>query len=209
VRTPADLRGRRFALNSKGSSAEYLAEPLLRQGNLQPSDVEYVEMSFGDMGAAFAGRTIDVAVGGEPTATSAVNHGLATKWLCGADVVPNLQFTYLLYSSQFADQRTDVAQRWMTAYLRGAREWQTMLETGQDKDAMLSVLGKYTPVKDLALLERATLPVPAAEARIDVANITNQLTWMHQRGYISHEPSLDRFVDTRFVQWATQDGTRR
>jgi NitT/TauT family transport system substrate-binding protein len=192
-------------LNSKGSSAEYLAETLLRQGNLQPSDVEYVEMSFGDMGAAFAGQTIDVAVGGEPTATGAVDRGLATKWLCGADILPNLQFTYLLYSSQFADQRTDVAQRWMAAYLRGAREWQTMLQTGQGRDAMLSVVGKYTPVKDLALLERATLPVPAAEARIDVTNIVNQITWLHERGYISHEPWLDRFVDMRFVQQATQD----
>jgi hypothetical protein len=60
-------------------------------------------------------------------------------------------------------------------------------------------------VKDLALLERATLPVPAAEARIDVTNIVNQITWLHERGYISHEPWLDRFVDMRFVQQATQD----
>jgi NitT/TauT family transport system substrate-binding protein len=125
--------------------------------------------------------------------------------LCGADLIPDLQYTYLLYSPQFADQYTDLAQRWMAAYVRGAREWQTMLETGENRAPMLSVLGKYTPVKDLALLERATLPVPAAEARIDVANITRQITWLHERGYITHEPSLDRFVDTRFVQQATRD----
>jgi NitT/TauT family transport system substrate-binding protein len=199
------LRGRKIALTSKGQTAEYLVDVLLHQGNLQPSDVEYVEMSFSDMGAAFAGRSIDVAIDGEPTATSTVDQGLATKWLCGADLIPDLQYTYLLYSPQFADQYTDLAQRWMAAYLRGAREWQTMLETGENRAPMLSVLGKYTPVKDLALLERATLPVPAAEARIDVANITRQITWLHERGYITHEPSLDRFVDTRFVQQATRD----
>jgi len=30
---------------------------------LQPTDVEYVEMSFGDMGAALGGRAIDVCIG--------------------------------------------------------------------------------------------------------------------------------------------------
>jgi NitT/TauT family transport system substrate-binding protein len=195
-------------LSSNAGSSEYLADTLLRQGNVSPSDVEYVQMAFGDMGAALAGGKIDAAIGAEPTATSFVDRGVATKWLCGADVVPNIQFTYLLYSPQFADEHTDVAKRWMSAYLLGARDWQTMLETGQDKDALLGMLGKYTPVKDLTLLERISLPIPSAEARIDVANIRNQMDWMQQRGYLSHEPPLERVVDTRFIDSASRSAGR-
>jgi NitT/TauT family transport system substrate-binding protein len=209
IRTAADLRGRKIALSSTANSSEYLADVLLRQGNVQSTEVEYVPMAFGDMGAAFAGGKIDLAVGAEPTATSFVERGLASKWLCGADIIPNIQFTFLFYSPQFADQHTDVAQRWMAAYLRAARDWQAMLETGQDRDAMLGVLGTYTPVKDLALLERISLPVPSAEARIDVGNISSQIGWMHERGYISQEPTPDRVVDTRFVEHAAAiDRTR-
>ncbi len=204
VRSPADLRGLKIAINGKAGTSEYLTDVLLRKGNLQPMDAEYVQMGFGDMGAAFGGRTIDVAVDAEPTATSYVDKGLATKWLSGADVIPTMQYTYLLYSPQFADQHTDLAQRWMTAYLRGARDWQTMLETGQDRDGMLGILAKYTPVKDLSLLQRISIPVPSAEAKIDIANITNQITWAHERGYITREPSVTTLVDTRFVERATQ-----
>ena len=204
IRTPADLRGRKIALVSKGSTVEYFADALLHQGNLQSTDVEYVEMSFGDMGAAFGSQAIDVAVGGEPTATTYADKGLATKWLCGADVIPNHQYTYLLYSPQFAQQQTGVAQRWMAATLRGARDWQVMLDTGQDRQAILGVVAKYTPIKDIALLERASLPVISADGSVDLANIRSQITWAYERGYVTHQPSADTLVDTRFVDRATQ-----
>src|SRR5690242_4003269 len=103
-----------------------MADTLLRQGGLDSSTVEYVQMAFGDMGAALGGGKIDIAVGAEPTATSFVDRGLATKWLCGADILPNNQFTYLMYSGDFAQQHTEVAQRWMSAYLRAAHDWQHM-----------------------------------------------------------------------------------
>jgi NitT/TauT family transport system substrate-binding protein len=156
-------------------------------------------MGFGDMGAAFGGRTIDVALSAEPTATSYVDQGLAVKWLCGADIIPDLQVTYLMFSPHFADQQTELAKRWMVAYAHAARDWTAMLETGQDQDATLSVLGTYTPVKNLALLKRITLPIPAVEAPVDVARITDELSWLHERGYVTQQPSMEHVVDTRFV----------
>jgi NitT/TauT family transport system substrate-binding protein len=204
IRTPADLRGRKIALSSTAGSSEYMADTLLRQGSLESSTVEYVQMAFGDMGAALAGGKIDVAVGAEPTATSFVDRGVAIKWLCGADILPNNQFTYLMYSGDFADKHTEIAQHWMRAYLRAARDWQHMLETGEDRDGMLSVLTKYTPVRDLMLLERISLPVPAADERVDATNIQDQMRWMHDRTYLSQVPGLDQIVDTRFIDSANQ-----
>jgi ABC-type nitrate/sulfonate/bicarbonate transport system substrate-binding protein len=126
------------------TSPKTLAEALLRQGNLQSTDVEYVEMSFGDMGAAFGNGAIDVAV------------------------------------------------------------WRPMLDTGQDKEAILAVLAKYTPIKDTALLARASLPVISPDDSVDLANIRNQTAWAHERGYITHQPSADIVVDSRFVERAAQ-----
>lgn len=71
-------------------------------------------------------------------------------------------------------------------------------------DSTLSVLTTYTPVKDLALLERISVPLPAAEARIDIANISDQMNWMHESGYVADVPAIDRVVDTRFVSGAAQ-----
>ncbi len=202
IRSPADLRGRKIAMTSKSGTSEYLADAVLRRGDLQPSDAQYVEMGFGDMGAAFASRAIDVAMGAEPTATSYVDKGLATKWLCGADIFPNMQYTYLLYSPQFADQHTALAQRWMKAYLRGARDWQTMLDTGKDRQALFAILGKYAAIKDPAVLEHISLPVVSPEAQIDRQNVQDQIRWAHQRGYIAREPSPATLVDSRFIDGA-------
>src|SRR5436190_1706785 len=54
IRTPADLRGRRVAVAALASGNEYIVERLLVQNGLQPSDVEWIELSFPDMGAAFS-----------------------------------------------------------------------------------------------------------------------------------------------------------
>jgi NitT/TauT family transport system substrate-binding protein len=204
VQTPKDLRGRKIALVSKGSTVEYFADALLYQGGLQPTDAEYVEMSFGDMGAAFASRAIDVAVGAEPTATSYAERGLAAKWLCGADIIPNFQYTYLLYSGQFANHQTNLAQRWMAAYVRGARDWQKMLDTGEGKDEIFASLSNYTPVKDRMLLDRVSLPLISPEDPVDVASVQNQITWALQRGYITKAPAIATLVDTRFIERSPQ-----
>jgi NitT/TauT family transport system substrate-binding protein len=204
VRSAADLRGRNIGLTSKGSTVEYFADAVLRQGGLQPTDVHYVEMGFPDMGAAFSTGAIDAAMGSEPTATSYVDRGLASKWLCASDVLPNIQYTYLLYSPQFATEHAALAQHWMTAYLRGARDWQKMQDTGDGKQAIFSYLGKYTPVPDPSVLERATLSKLSPEDPIDLENIRSQMAWAHERGYVTHEPSAESLVDTQFIEYATQ-----
>ena len=117
---------------------------------------------------------------------------LVARWLIRRrNVIPDHQYTYVLYSSQFAREQTAVAQRWMAATLRGARDWQLMLDTGQDRQAILGVVAKYTPINDIALLERASLPVISADGSVDLANIRSQITWAYERGYITHQPSAD------------------
>ena len=204
IHTPADLRGRNIALVSSGSSVEYVADALLRRGNLQPSDVFFVEMGFGDMGAAFASQRIDAAVGGEPTATTYVEKQLATKWLCASDIIPNLQYTYILFSPQFAEKHADIAQSWMDAYLRGARDWQTAVDDPQARRSAVEVLTRYTPVKDVDLLERVTLPWLAPQGGVDLENIRNQIAWARERGYIDREPATTMLVDSRFVDQASR-----
>ncbi len=79
-----------------------------------------------------------------------------------------------------------------------------MLDTGQDRQAILGVVAKYTPIKDIALLERASLPVISPDGSVDLANIRSQITWAYERGYVTHQPSADTLVDTRFVDRAAQ-----
>src|SRR5581483_887744 len=194
IRTPADLRGRRIAVAALASGNEYIVERLLLQNGLQAGDVEWVELSFPDMGAAFSNGNIDAALVADPNGTLYAERGWATKWLTAAQIVPNIQLTFLLFSERFATERGDVPVRWLTAYLRGARAWQTMLDTGEGRDEMLGYLVKHTALKDRALLERIALTQPALDGKIDVDGLRQQAAWARERGYISQDPPLDRML---------------
>ncbi|MBV9582219.1 MAG: ABC transporter substrate-binding protein [Chloroflexi bacterium] len=204
IRATEDLRGRRIALASKASTVEYLADALLRQGNLQPSDVEYVELPFGDMGAAFANHAIDVAIGSEPTATSYADNNLATKWLCASDIMPNLQYTYIFFGPRFWRDHPQVAQAWMAAYLRGVNDWQAALNSAELRQPALETLTRFTPVKDVGLLARMNLSALTPGGAMHLDNIRNQVAWARERGYIDKEPSVDVLVDSSFVDQAAR-----
>src|SRR5207248_2055592 len=107
---------------------------------------------------------------------------------------PNIQLTFFLFSERFATERTDAAVRWLTAYLRGARVWQTMLDTGEGRDELLGYLTKHTALKDRALLERISLTQPALDGKIDVDGLRQQAAWARERGYIIKDPPLDRML---------------
>lgn len=194
VRAPADLKGRRIAVAALASGNEYIVERLLVQNGLQPGDIEWVELSFPDMGAAFSNANIDAALVADPNGTLYAERGWATKWLTAAQIVPNIQLTFFLFSDRFATERTDVAVRWLTAYLRGARAWQTMLDTGEGRDEVLGYLTKHTALKDRALLERIALTMPALDGKIDVDGLRQQAAWARERGYITQDPPLDRML---------------
>src|SRR5438067_1012334 len=69
LRAPADLRGRRVAMNTRGASPEYLLTKVLDGAGLTLDDVDLVTIPFPDMPAALANGSVDAAIPAEPAAT--------------------------------------------------------------------------------------------------------------------------------------------
>ncbi|MGE7272434.1 ABC transporter substrate-binding protein [Brevibacillus panacihumi] len=65
IKTPADLKGKKVAFE-QGSTSHLLLLTALKQANLTDKDVEMVQMSAGDAGAAFVAGQVDAAVTWEP-----------------------------------------------------------------------------------------------------------------------------------------------
>ena len=76
VRTPADLKGRRVATNTRGGSVEYVLSKVLEGAGRGIADVEVLTLPFPDMPAALSNSSIDAAIPAEPQATRAVNLGV-------------------------------------------------------------------------------------------------------------------------------------
>jgi NitT/TauT family transport system substrate-binding protein len=166
--------------------------------------VEWVELSFPDMVVGFANGAIDVAVQNEPAATLAVRRGVAVKWREMADVQPGIQFTVVLYSPEFATRQSEAARRWMLAYLRGVRDYNDAFRHNRDRAGIISILTRYTPVRDAALYDDMGFTYIDPNGRVGEASIAEQLQWYTQQGRVTQPVDLRQVIDLSFADYAVQ-----
>jgi sulfonate transport system substrate-binding protein len=101
IRTVADLRGKRVALN-KGSNVHYLLVRALEQAGLQYSDITPVFLTPADARAAFVAGSIDAWVIWEPFRAAAEAAADARTLKDGAGLVANHEF--YLAARKFASE---------------------------------------------------------------------------------------------------------
>ena len=105
LRTVADLRGRRIALN-KGSNVHYFLVKLLEKHGLRYADVEVVFLPPADARAAFERGAVDAWVIWDPFLGSA-QHALGARILADAEGVANNR-GYYFSSKDYVQRHADV-----------------------------------------------------------------------------------------------------
>jgi NitT/TauT family transport system substrate-binding protein len=203
VRSFADLRGRVYAEPVPGNVMTYVLERELRQAGVRPDELRYVVVPFPEMMTAFANGIIDVAFPVEPFNTLGAERGIAECWRQTADMMPDYSIAVVLYGPTFAQQRADVARRFMTAYLRGARDYyRAFFGDGQGRGDVIELLTRITPIRDRALLERIGPIWMDPNGAVNVASLRGTQRWYAERGDLANEVDLDRVVDPSFAEYA-------
>ncbi len=139
---PATLRGKTIALPPERGD-DYLAYyGVLRQGGLTIDDVKIAPTGHGGGEDA---EDVDVRIGRRPRGVAQqVASGKFVKWKQGDEIHPNVQARYLLFSNPFMQQRPEVGIRFLTAYLRGARDYCDAFDKGLGKQEMVELLRRET-----------------------------------------------------------------
>jgi NitT/TauT family transport system substrate-binding protein len=194
----ADLRGRTLAVPSRGSVNDYSLERGLQLDGLTLADVGLVEMPFPDMVAALANGNVDGAYLTEPLATLAAERGIATKWQGTGMHLPGVTPAVLSYAPSFIADQTDLARRWMVAYLRGARDYHAAFRRGVDKPEVVRILTENTTVKDPALYERIGMSTIDPDGWLNVASIADQAAWYADHGLLPAGFDVTTLVDDSF-----------
>lgn len=152
VRKPADLRGKVVDGLTAGGPPNMLLMSLLAAAGLTTSDMTYSEKLRGasDELAALRNHAVEVVASFEPGASVLQVQHVAHKWVSVHDVIPWLQETFLAASAPFLRDHSDVAARFLVAYLEGARD--LAHSNGHWTPALLAIESKYAqiPVADLA-----------------------------------------------------------
>jgi NitT/TauT family transport system substrate-binding protein len=208
VRGPADLRGRKVAMNTRGASPEYILSKVMESVGLTVNDLDLVTVPFPDMPAALSNGSIDAAVAAEPAATRAVSLGVAVKLV--KEVVPGRMTTAIIASGKFLRERPEMVRRLLLAYMKGTRDIQPAAIGTWEAEKFyrpehLAIFEKYTGASEQVLRDQVPYTfdvdlVIQGDSLIDqqVVHIRNGTLGLAQ------PIPVDRLVDDSFARYAQQ-----
>jgi NitT/TauT family transport system substrate-binding protein len=201
VKTPADLKGRTVSLAATCTVIDTELSVLLEKGGLKRSDITVKTVAYADNPAAFASKSIDFTYGFEPYATTFQSTGVAFLWLTGGSVIPNHVQSGILYGPSMTAQQ-DVAQRWMVAYLKGARESYKYYNSLPLPDDITNIVVKYGVQKDPARVKTSPLSPRNLDGSVDKNSVQTDLNFFKANNCIQGSPTVDQVVDNSYAEYA-------
>jgi NitT/TauT family transport system substrate-binding protein len=150
VTSPADLAGRKVAVNIERGTAEYLLASALAQGGLTLDDIELVSIPFPEMQAALANEAVDAAILPHPLAGRALGEGDASILLNGDKIADNPQNGVIYFGQRLLQpENRETAVAFLVAYLRAARELQG--DAFRSNDELVNAIVEWTGVPEPAV----------------------------------------------------------
>jgi NitT/TauT family transport system substrate-binding protein len=202
-----DLKGMKIAVGTFGSSNASAVNEALKKGGLSWGDASMVEINFPQHLAAYANKAIDAGMTNEPTATRAVQEGVAVRVAGNDEIYPGQQTAVVLYSERFARERPTVALKFMRAYIRAVRDYNDALENGRiagsNADEVIAILTEYTFIKDPNVHRRITPAAIDPDGRLGLPSLRNDLTFFKERRLIQDPAvTVENIIDTSFAEQA-------
>lgn len=204
IRELADLRGRTLGVIAPTSGLAIDASRGLQSAGLTDADVTWTYLSFPDQLPALANGAIDVGTPTEPFVARAVQTGIGVRWRGMDEIYPNHQLTTVAYSPSFAREQPEAAQRFLIAYLRGARDFVDAVKQGRDRAGVFQVLAEYTPIKDLSVYEQIVPSGIDPDGALNQESMEYDQDWYLARDYLHEKIELGRLVDLQYREAALQ-----
>jgi NitT/TauT family transport system substrate-binding protein len=205
VQNVRDLRGRKIAPQPPlyGTGSWALLARLLEMDGLAETDVEYVPLGFADQNAGLASRSIDAVLQNEPGVAAAVESGIGVRFRGFDDVLTPFTLGGMAYSEQFAAQ-TDLARRFMVAYVRGVRAYLDAFTRNQGRAEAVAVLARQTALKDPAAYDRVVMPWIHPDGEFGLNGFDYVQAYFVRHGLVPRAVDLTQLVDNSFSRYAAQ-----
>jgi NitT/TauT family transport system substrate-binding protein len=207
-KSPKDLKGLTIAEGAQGTAGAAIVAKILTSAGLKYDDVKHVYMGFPQMVAALQNKAIDAAVLSEPLATIAEKSGAAVRVIPDDVAYPDQQLLALIYGGPFITTKRPLAEKFMTAYLKGVRIYDQATVGGhlhgpQSAD-IAKIIGDEMNMTDTSLLTQMTTPAYDPNGKLNVASLRDDLNFFKQQGYITGTIDIDKCVDGSFAATAAR-----
>lgn len=199
VRDFADLRGRRIAVPSRASTSLIDVDRAVQQGGLTLDDVEIVELPFVDMNAAFASRNLDAAIQIEPFVAVGAARDLFVRWKGSDELYPDHQLAFIMYSPRIP---AAVGERFMQAYLRGARDYQEAFFRDVGRADVVQVLASNMGLPDASIFGRIAYASIDPNGALNEASMAQDIDWWVRQRLLDERVDLANVVERRYAEQA-------
>jgi NitT/TauT family transport system substrate-binding protein len=186
ITRPADLAGKRVAVNAVNSIGDAVVKASVEADGGDPSSIQFVELAFPNMTAAMTAGDVDAAWIVEPFVTIGAPQGvrvLTTPLLDFTDIEVELS-TYAT-STQFATENQDVLDRFRTAMD------QSLEYAQQNPDAVRAILPTYLDMP-AELAAQVRLPEWNTEVSRETFDVFTELA--EKNDLLTGEPDLDTLL---------------
>ena len=198
----ADLRGMTIALTAPGGIGMMWVERVLARGGLTPNDVQLVFLPLPDQPAAYANRGIDAGFQVEPFITVAESQGVARAVASVGELYPGL-VAMVQFMSPIIAQNPDVGRRFVTAYLRGQRDYyRAFVQGAGGKEEMMQILLQYTPIREPRLIERMATHRVEPNGEMDPRTLYELQDYFLRFGSQQQSVDLSRVIDSSYADYA-------
>jgi NitT/TauT family transport system substrate-binding protein len=192
VKTLADLKGLKVALNARGVILEYSLYRALKLGGLTLNDVDVVTMPWPDMVAAMSNKNLDVGLIGNPLAAQAVAKGVGK--ILSDDYAPNNQNSTVTVNSKWLQSHRDAAVTFLEVYLQTIRK---LADGGLKRDAQAMAIIEKATKTPVDVIQLAPDPTWPKDGKINVQSIEDQQSYFFTTKALTYSQPLDinRLID--------------
>lgn len=200
-----DLKGMTMAVTAKGVSQEIVTEMYLQKVGLSLKDIKLVTLGYSDINIALANKSVDASVQIEPFVAAAVDKDIAVRVAGDDEIYPNQQSAVIFMSPVFMEKHPKQAQGWVTAYVKGLRDYNDAFEKGKNKDEIIKILTKYTRIKDAKIYEKVYPVGLHPDGDLNTEGLKSDAQWFVDHGYVKQPPAMDKIIDRSLVLKARQE----
>jgi NitT/TauT family transport system substrate-binding protein len=209
VKKLADLKGMKVAITSAGSSDASVLDQAMQSAGLKYEDVEKIYLGFPQHALAFQNGAIAASITTEPTVSKIVSQGAAVRFAGNDSFYPDAQVAVVLFGGGFAEQRPQVARRFMKAYLRGVRDFNGAVVngrlTGPGAEQMIDILSRYSVIKDPETLRTMYVHTADPDGKLSIGSLRKDLAFFKRTGDVKGNIAVEQVVDTSIVAAAARE----
>jgi NitT/TauT family transport system substrate-binding protein len=198
-----DLKGLTVNFSTQGSTLYQFSNRMLDKAGLKPPDLKVQNLTgFPDILPAYSNKGLDASWLIEPFIAQGAEQGLLAKYQTAAEMFGPQQNTVIVYAPNFSTQRVDAGKKFMTAYIRGLRDWIDAVDRNKDYDAIIGIMTKESSLKDPAIYKKIALPAfdPNGALFLDAIKVNQQ--WYVDHGDVKNPIDVDKIYDPRYLEYA-------